>query len=128
MGRGEALSPKNPEKKRPKFYPVSQVFNQARESLRLLEALEKGTLARAKTFVRLSKATEQKRMANEKLLSSLRRLGIAPQSEVNDLRMRIEKLEAELVQLTTPVNLVEEIPVRVKLTRPPVITESLPRS
>ncbi|MGZ3699526.1 MAG: hypothetical protein ACXWP5_15385, partial [Bdellovibrionota bacterium] len=68
---------------------VSNVFNQARnqakESLKLLEAFEKETLKKARTFVKIPNASSRAKLTNEKILSSLSRLGVASQAEVTEL-------------------------------------------
>jgi polyhydroxyalkanoate synthesis regulator phasin len=67
------------------------------ESLKLLEALERGTLEKAKSFIKLPiSASERKRMTNEKILTSLKKLGVATQDEVGELKRRIEELESAL--------------------------------
>lgn len=83
---------------------VTQVFNQARESLKLFEALEKETLAKAKTFVKIPMAANRKRLTNDKILSSLRKLGVASLSEVKELQNRIEKLEEQITLLNQQVS------------------------
>ncbi len=60
---------KTVEKKKSK---VSRVWSQARESLRLLETLEKETLARARTFVRNPLPRNRRRTTNDKILASVR--------------------------------------------------------
>jgi polyhydroxyalkanoate synthesis regulator phasin len=78
---------------------VSQVLHQARESLKILETLEKETLAKARTFVRNPLAMDRKRLTNEKILASLKSLGVASQSEVDELQAKVEHLENELSSL-----------------------------
>ena len=75
---------------------VSQVINQARNSLKLLETLEKETLAKARTFVKIPIAADRAKLTNEKILSSLKKLGVAGNDDLISLRLRIEKLEAAL--------------------------------
>ena len=72
---------------------VSKVLNQARESLKLLETLEKETLAKAKTFVRNPLQLEQK---EQKILAKLKSMGIATRTEVEELENRVESLTQEL--------------------------------
>jgi len=79
---------------------VSQVINQARESLKLLETLEKETLAKARSYVKLPNTDERIRATNDKILSSLRKLGVATQTEVDELKARVEDLEAQLAART----------------------------
>jgi hypothetical protein len=76
---------------------VTNVISQARESLRLLEAIEKDAVAKAKTFVKIPLHVDRKKLANDRngrILASLKRLGVASREEVDTLRMRVEKLEA----------------------------------
>jgi polyhydroxyalkanoate synthesis regulator phasin len=85
---------------------VGKVIKQARQSLKILETLEKETFAKAKTFATLASAIPgsgsdaAKKMTNDKILSSLRKLGVPTQAEVDALRARVEKLEAELTLKT----------------------------
>lgn len=72
---------------------VAQVLSQARESLKFLGAFEKKALAKAKSFVKIPNAADRKRLRNDRILSSLRKLGVATQQEVASLTMKIEKLE-----------------------------------
>ena len=65
---------------------VTKVINQARESLKLLES--------AKSFIKIPK--DPKGLTNEKILASLKKLGVATQDEVQALRVRIEELEAKV--------------------------------
>lgn len=75
---------------------VTQAINQAKESLKVLETLEKETLAKAKSFVKIPSAAERKRLTNDRILSSLRKLGVATQSEVEALEQKLHKIESSL--------------------------------
>jgi polyhydroxyalkanoate synthesis regulator phasin len=81
---------------------VGKVIKQAKQSMKILETLEKETMAKAKSFASLASAIPgtgsdaAKKMTNDKIISSLRKLGVPTQAEVDALRARIEKLEAEL--------------------------------
>lgn len=75
---------------------VNEMINQAKASLKILETLEKETLAKAKTFIKIPIPENRKSLTNEKILSSLKKIGLATQDEVDQLRLRIERLEAEL--------------------------------
>jgi polyhydroxyalkanoate synthesis regulator phasin len=75
---------------------VNKVIDQAKQSLKILEALEKETLAKAKSFVKIPIYGDPKKMTNDKILASLKKLGLATQAEVDSLRLRVEKLEAQL--------------------------------
>jgi len=70
---------------------VSKVLSQAKESLKVLEALEKETLSQIKNAKNLVKMPN----TNERILSSLRKLGVATQAEVDELKARIEALEGQ---------------------------------
>src|SRR4051812_38587865 len=79
---------------------VSQVFNQAKtqakESLKLFEMIEKETLAKAKNLVKIPNQAERRKLTNEKIVASLRKMGLATQTEVDELRARVEDLESRL--------------------------------
>jgi hypothetical protein len=75
---------------------VAQVFNQAKESLKILETLEKETLAKARSFVKIPTSAERRRLTNDRILNSLKKLGVATRSEVDTLEERIQKLESAL--------------------------------
>ena len=79
----------------PKASQFTQVLNQARESFKLLEVLEKETIARAKTFVRNPLQTKRK----EKIFASLKSLGVATRSEVTELERKVELLTQELTNV-----------------------------
>ncbi|HAR44441.1 MAG TPA: hypothetical protein DCS07_17720 [Bdellovibrionales bacterium] len=49
-------------------------------------------LSQAKEFIKLPKGTKE--FSTEKLVSALKSLGLATQDELNDLKARVEKLEA----------------------------------
>jgi polyhydroxyalkanoate synthesis regulator phasin len=78
---------------------IDQAIDQAKQSLKILEALEKETLAKAKEFVKIPISGDPKKLTNDKILASLRKIGLASQTEVDSLRMRVEKLEAQLALL-----------------------------
>jgi len=75
---------------------MSKVFKQAKDSIKLLELLEKEALSKAKSFVKLPRGADRKKLTNAKILSSLKKLGVATQEEVLALRDRIEQLEGQL--------------------------------
>lgn len=57
---------------------VSNVIRQAKDSLKLLEAIDKTSIAK---------------------VANLRKIGVASADEVENLRMRVERLEGELAAL-----------------------------
>lgn len=62
---------------------VKEVLNQAKASLRILEALEK----------------ETRSATSEKLFTALKKMGIATADDVESLRIRLENLEAEVAAI-----------------------------
>jgi polyhydroxyalkanoate synthesis regulator phasin len=79
---------------------VSKILGQAKDSLKVLEALEKEALAKAKGFVKIPARETRKKLTNDKILASLRKLGVATQSEVDALKQRVKTLESALSKLT----------------------------
>jgi BMFP domain-containing protein YqiC len=78
-----------------------QAKQQAKQSLKIFESIERDTFAKAKTFASiLPSSDDAKKMTNDKILSSLKKLGVPTQAEVSALRARVEKLEAELALLS----------------------------
>jgi len=75
---------------------VAEVISQAKESLKILGALEKETMARARSFVRIPNAAERRRLTNHRILNSLKKLGVATQDEVEALEQKVQKLESAL--------------------------------
>lgn len=75
---------------------VAEVFNQAKESFKVLETLEKETFAKAKSFIKMPNAKERKRLTNDRILHSLKKLGVATHSEIAALEKKIQSLEMEL--------------------------------
>ena len=80
---------------------VSRVLNQARESLKVLETLEKETFARAKTFVKNPLPRGRKSLTNDKILASLKSMGVATRAELVILDEKMERMEAEIATLNT---------------------------
>lgn len=75
---------------------IDQAKQQAKQSLKILESLEKETLAKAKDFIKIPISGDPKKMTNDKILLSLKKLGVSTQAEVDSLRLRVERLEAQL--------------------------------
>lgn len=80
---------------------VSRVLTQARESIKLLEVLEKETLAKARTFVRNPIRVSRQSLANDTIAASLRSLGVANRSDFDKLERKVASLENELQALRT---------------------------
>lgn len=91
---------------------MTEVFNQARSSLKVLENFEKETLARAKTFVKIPVPGNSKSLTtNEKILASLKKLGVSTQDDLESLRLRIEKLEGELASFKSGEHAGQKLPI-----------------
>jgi hypothetical protein len=75
---------------------VNQVLSQAKESLKILEVLEKETLAKARSLIKFPTADERRRLTNDRILSSLKKLGVATQSEVQALELKLQRIESNL--------------------------------
>ena len=75
---------------------VSRVLTQARESIKLLEVLEKETLAKARTFVRNPIRVSRQSLTNDTITASLRSLGVASRGELEKLERKVTTLEKEL--------------------------------
>ncbi|MBI2712342.1 MAG: hypothetical protein HYX41_05715 [Bdellovibrio sp.] len=71
---------------------VLKIFNQAKDSLKILQEIEKETLTKAKSFV--PDLEEQKKLTNAKILAGLKRMGVATQDEILTLSTKIKALEA----------------------------------
>lgn len=93
---------------------LNQAKSQAKESLKALGTLEKETLAKAKKTLddggakihELSNQViaqlaglniaDRKKLTNDKILASLKKMGVATQSDIEALNARISSLEAQL--------------------------------
>ncbi len=80
----------------PKGKKVSRMIDQARESFRLLEALEKETLAKARTFVRNPIRLTQRSHTHDRIAATLRSLGVVSRVEHERLARNVAALESEL--------------------------------
>lgn len=67
---------------------LNQARTQARESLKILELLEGDKLAKA-----------GKRLTDETIQASLKKLGIAALSDIQELKSEIRRLETEIIKL-----------------------------
>lgn len=72
---------------------LEKLVAQAKDSVQVLEALQKEGVARAKEYINSEKASQ---VANEKLVSTLKKLGLATRTEVRDLEKKVEELATEL--------------------------------
>lgn len=69
-------------------------------------------------FFQMSTQHERKQMTNEKILSSLRKMGVATQTELETLQEKIRKIEATL-QKQTKTNQDWDLPSPDKKSSPP---------
>jgi hypothetical protein len=77
---------------------LDRLLNQAKESVKVLETLQKEGMDRARTILQtqIPSADEAQKIANEKVKKTLKKLGFASRSEVRDLEQKVEELAAEL--------------------------------
>ncbi len=75
-------------------FQILKVLNQAKDSLKILQEVEKETLAKARTWV--PDFEEQKKQTNAKILSGLKKMGVATQDEVQALSLKVKSLEGSL--------------------------------
>ncbi len=61
---------------------------------KLIELFDQKNLKKLRAWTKIPNAEERKRLTNERILASLQGIGVAPQSEVDELRSKLEKLEA----------------------------------
>lgn len=89
------------EKKKSRVSKVSRVLNQARESLKLLETLEKETLAKARNFVRnpIKLNRKPKEQKQDKIAATLKSLGVVSRSELERLEHKVDTLQTELAEI-----------------------------
>lgn len=70
-----------------------KLLAQAKDSVAVLEALQKEGVARAKEYLNSEKASL---LTNEKIASTLKKFGLATRAEVRDLEKKVEELASEL--------------------------------
>lgn len=74
-----------------------KLLAQAKESVKVLDALKKEGFARARTLIPpLPSKDEAQKIANEKFVASLRKIGLATRAEIRDLEERLNSLASEL--------------------------------
>ncbi len=66
----------------------------SKQASRLMDIFDQNTLEKFRVWTRIPNAEERRRLTNQRILASLKRVGVAPQSEVDDLRAQVERLEA----------------------------------
>lgn len=75
---------------------LDKVLAQAKDSVKVLEALQKEGLARARSMMQMPSAELARQLTNEKVVASLKKLGLATRSEVRELEKKVEELASEL--------------------------------
>lgn len=75
---------------------VEQILAQAKESVKVLEALQQEGMNRVRAMLDVPAKNAAQKLANEKLVSSLKKVGLATRSEVRELEKRVEELASEL--------------------------------
>lgn len=71
---------------------IEKIVAQAKESVKVLEALQKEGMARAKSMVHIPTKDE----ATEKFIGALKKMGLATRDDVRALERKIEELASEL--------------------------------
>ena len=77
---------------------IENLIFQAKDSIKVLEYLQKEGLSKAVHFMQtqIPSRQEAQKMANDTLLGGLKKMGIATKSEVRDLEKKVEELASEL--------------------------------
>lgn len=76
---------------------INKVLAQAKDSIKVLDSLQKEGLARARSIMKQVPAKDMaQRIANERVVASLKRLGLATRGEVRELDKKVEQLASEL--------------------------------
>jgi polyhydroxyalkanoate synthesis regulator phasin len=75
---------------------AGEIFQQAKESLKILEVFEKEAVAKVRSFVKLPSAIDRKNLTNQRILASLQNIGVATQADLKVLEAKVERLEMAL--------------------------------
>lgn len=75
---------------------VDRLIAQAKDSMKVLDALQKEGVARARALLHVPSKDLAQKLTNEKVVASLRKIGLASRSEVRELEKKVEELAAEL--------------------------------
>lgn len=73
-----------------------ELIQQTKESLKILSIFEKETVAKVGNYIKIPNAAERKRLTNQRILSSLQKIGVATHEEVEVLEAKIARLEIAL--------------------------------
>ena len=86
---------------------MDKIVAQAKDSVKVLEALQREGLARARSIISQIPARDvAHKLTNEKIVASLKKLGLATRSEVRELEKKVEELATEL---RTQINQVTKV-------------------
>lgn len=72
------------------------LLSQAKESVKVLEGLQKEGLDRAKNYMQIPSKELAQKLTNEKVIAGLKKMGLATKTEVRDLERKVEELATEL--------------------------------
>ncbi|MBI2607096.1 MAG: hypothetical protein HYW49_13560 [Deltaproteobacteria bacterium] len=75
---------------------VDKILGQAKDSLRVLDSLQKEGISLAKSFIEIPVASRTKKFTDEKIVKNLGKIGLATREEVRALEKKIENLASEL--------------------------------
>lgn len=75
---------------------IDRIIKQAKDSVRVLDALQKEGVARARALLHVPSKDLAQKLTNEKVVSSLKKIGLATRSEVRELEKKVEELASEL--------------------------------
>jgi hypothetical protein len=75
---------------------LDKLMDQAKESVAVLEALQKEGLSKAMSFLNSKNFDRAQTIANEKILETLKKMGLATREEVRELEEKVEELAVEL--------------------------------
>ena len=73
-----------------------KLLAQAKESVKVLETLQKEGVARARAVLHMPTKELAQSLTNERVVATLKKLGLATRTEVRDLEKRVEELASEL--------------------------------
>lgn len=73
---------------------IEKLFGQAKESVKVLELLQREGMAKARSM--MPSPEETLKMTNEKIVSTLRKMGFATRDDVRQLERKVDELASEL--------------------------------
>ena len=75
---------------------VDKILGQAKDSLRVLDSLQKEGISLARSFIEIPVASRTRKFTNDKIVKNLGKIGLATREEVRALEKKIENLASEL--------------------------------